>query len=180
MGRAVSTLLSEYVYSVGFSGRLLTPCKNMTEDDWRWHMYDTVRSIWRHIYSPICTYLPSQVKGSDWLGDQDAIHYMTREAPRTVIEVSCTFLIGAFAYSKSFVTIYASLSTLACHFPAPRRAKSISVPSVASHSSTERVDRPTAAPLRQTVPVMRCYIPSMANPCVTIRTFSSNSLRSTL
>ena len=28
-----------------------------------------------------------QVKGSDWLGDQDAIHYMCREAPRTVIEV---------------------------------------------------------------------------------------------
>ena len=40
----------------------------MTEDDWRWHMYDTV-------------------KGSDWLGDQDAIHYMCREAPETVIEV---------------------------------------------------------------------------------------------
>lgn len=29
-----------------------------------------------------------QVKGSDWLGDQDAIHYMTREAPNTVLEVS--------------------------------------------------------------------------------------------
>lgn len=28
-----------------------------------------------------------QVKGSDWLGDQDAIHYMTREAPNTVVEV---------------------------------------------------------------------------------------------
>lgn len=40
----------------------------MTEDDWRWHMYDTV-------------------KGSDWLGDQDAIHYMCREAPKTVIEL---------------------------------------------------------------------------------------------
>ena len=40
----------------------------MTEDDWRWHMYDTV-------------------KGSDWLGDQDAIHYMCREAPRAVIEL---------------------------------------------------------------------------------------------
>jgi succinate dehydrogenase (ubiquinone) flavoprotein subunit len=40
----------------------------MTEDDWRWHMYDTV-------------------KGSDWLGDQDAIHYMCREAPNTVYEV---------------------------------------------------------------------------------------------
>ena len=40
----------------------------MHEDDWRWHMYDTV-------------------KGSDWLGDQDAIHYMTREAPQSVIEL---------------------------------------------------------------------------------------------
>src|ERR1700712_5655587 len=40
----------------------------MHEDDWRWHMYDTV-------------------KGSDWLGDQDAIHYMTREAPASVYEL---------------------------------------------------------------------------------------------
>ncbi|KAF2774432.1 hypothetical protein EJ03DRAFT_347038 [Teratosphaeria nubilosa] len=40
----------------------------MTKDDWRWHMYDTV-------------------KGSDWLGDQDAIHYMCREAPKTVWEL---------------------------------------------------------------------------------------------
>ena len=40
----------------------------MTVDDWRWHMYDTV-------------------KGSDWLGDQDAIHYMCREAPKAVLEL---------------------------------------------------------------------------------------------
>ncbi|KAI4456384.1 succinate dehydrogenase 2 flavoprotein subunit [Holotrichia oblita] len=40
----------------------------MEEDNWLWHMYDTV-------------------KGSDWLGDQDAIHYMTREAPKAVIEL---------------------------------------------------------------------------------------------
>lgn len=40
----------------------------MTEDDWRWHAYDTV-------------------KGSDWLGDQDSIQYMCREAPQTVIEL---------------------------------------------------------------------------------------------
>ena len=45
MDRAVSTLLSECVHSTGFSGHLLTFCKNMTEDDWRWHMYDTVRPI---------------------------------------------------------------------------------------------------------------------------------------
>lgn len=40
----------------------------MEPDDWKWHMFDTV-------------------KGSDWLGDQDAIHYMTREAPDAIIEV---------------------------------------------------------------------------------------------
>ncbi|HEY8508991.1 MAG TPA: succinate dehydrogenase flavoprotein subunit, partial [Steroidobacteraceae bacterium] len=41
---------------------------NMGEDDWRWHMYDTV-------------------KGSDWLGDQDAIEFMCKEAPGAVIEL---------------------------------------------------------------------------------------------
>ena len=41
---------------------------NMEEDDWKYHMYDTV-------------------KGSDWLGDQDAIQYMTEQAPQSVIEV---------------------------------------------------------------------------------------------
>ncbi len=41
---------------------------NMGEDDWRWHMYDTV-------------------KGSDWLGDQDAIEYLCKEAPQAVIEL---------------------------------------------------------------------------------------------
>jgi succinate dehydrogenase (ubiquinone) flavoprotein subunit len=40
----------------------------MTEDDWRWHWYDTV-------------------KGADFLGDQNAIHYMCREAPNTVLEL---------------------------------------------------------------------------------------------
>jgi hypothetical protein len=40
----------------------------MTQDDWRWHAYDTI-------------------KGSDWLGDQDAIQYMCREAPKAVIEL---------------------------------------------------------------------------------------------
>lgn len=43
----------------------------------------------------ICISRPVQVKGSDWLGDQDAIHYMCREAPRSVIEVrlpSCSLL----------------------------------------------------------------------------------------
>ena len=41
---------------------------NMGEDDWRWHMYDTV-------------------KGADWLGDQDCIEYLCKEAPRAVLEL---------------------------------------------------------------------------------------------
>jgi succinate dehydrogenase (ubiquinone) flavoprotein subunit len=45
----------------------------MTEDDWKWHMYDTV-------------------KGSDWLGDQDAIHYMCKEAPAAVRELEAAGL----------------------------------------------------------------------------------------
>ncbi|KAG1531774.1 hypothetical protein G6F50_016520 [Rhizopus delemar] len=40
----------------------------MSEDNWYWHMYDTV-------------------KGSDWLGDQDAIEFMCREAPNAVYEL---------------------------------------------------------------------------------------------
>ena len=40
----------------------------MGEDDWRWHMYDTV-------------------KGADWLGDQDSIEYLCKEAPKAVIEL---------------------------------------------------------------------------------------------
>jgi aspartate oxidase len=74
----VILLLRKYVLSVlrqkfrrklnFFKGGINAALGNMTEDDWRWHMYDTV-------------------KGSDWLGDQDAIHYMCREAPNTVIEV---------------------------------------------------------------------------------------------
>ena len=41
---------------------------NMGEDDWRWHMYDTV-------------------KGADWLGDQDCIEYLCKEAPKAVLEL---------------------------------------------------------------------------------------------
>ena len=59
---------------------------SMHEDDWRCHHYDTV-------------------KGSDWLGDQDAIHYMTREAPKSVYELEnygCPF--SRTEDAKMFVT----------------------------------------------------------------------------
>ena len=48
-------------------------------------MYDTVRASYSSMF--VCSDIYGQVKGSDWLGDQDAIHYMCREAPNTVVEV---------------------------------------------------------------------------------------------
>ena len=64
----MSKLFPTRSHTVAAQGGINAALGNMGVDDWRWHMYDTV-------------------KGSDWLGDQDAIHYMTREAPRAVIEL---------------------------------------------------------------------------------------------
>jgi len=55
-------------HTVAAQGGISAALGNMGEDDWRWHMYDTI-------------------KGSDWLGDQDAIEYMCKEAPGAVIEL---------------------------------------------------------------------------------------------
>ena len=55
-------------HTVAAQGGVSAALGNMGEDDWRWHMYDTV-------------------KGSDWLGDQDAIEYMCREAIPSILEL---------------------------------------------------------------------------------------------
>ena len=55
-------------HTVAAQGGMSAALGNMSEDDWRFHMYDTV-------------------KGSDWLGDQDAIEYMCRNAPAAVYEL---------------------------------------------------------------------------------------------
>jgi len=55
-------------HTVAAQGGIAASLGNMSEDDWRWHMYDTVQ-------------------GSDWLGDQDAIEYLCREAPAAVYEL---------------------------------------------------------------------------------------------
>ncbi len=55
-------------HTVAAQGGISASLGNMGDDDWRWHMYDTV-------------------KGSDWLGDQDAIEFMCKQAPGAVIEL---------------------------------------------------------------------------------------------
>lgn len=64
----ITKLFPTRSHTVAAQGGINAALGNMEGDDWRWHMYDTV-------------------KGSDWLGDQDAIHYMTREAPKAVVEL---------------------------------------------------------------------------------------------
>ena len=64
----VSKLFPTRSHTVAAQGGINAALGNITKDDWRWHFYDTV-------------------KGSDWLGDQDAIHYMCREAPTVVYEL---------------------------------------------------------------------------------------------
>lgn len=65
-----------------FQGGINAALGNMEDDNWRWHFYDTV-------------------KGSDWLGDQDAIHYMTEQAPAAVIEVSFAGIDGNYLQRTS-------------------------------------------------------------------------------
>ncbi len=64
----ISKVFPTRSHTVAAQGGISAALGNMGEDDWRWHMFDTV-------------------KGSDWLGDQDAIEYMCREAPGAIIEL---------------------------------------------------------------------------------------------
>ena len=64
----VSKVFPTRSHTVAAQGGVSASLGNMSEDHWQWHMYDTV-------------------KGSDWLGDQDAIEFMVREAPNAVYEL---------------------------------------------------------------------------------------------
>ena len=62
----IKTISNTFTYG-GASGGINAALGNITKDDWKWHFYDTV-------------------KGSDWLGDQDAIHYV-KETGGKVLEL---------------------------------------------------------------------------------------------
>jgi len=64
----ISKVFPTRSHTVAAQGGIAASLGNLGEDNWQWHMYDTV-------------------KGSDWLGDQDAIEYMCRQAVPTVIEL---------------------------------------------------------------------------------------------
>jgi len=64
----ISKLFPTRSHTVAAQGGINAALGNMHKDDWKWHFYDTV-------------------KGGDWLGDQNTIHYMCREAPRAILEL---------------------------------------------------------------------------------------------
>ena len=64
----ISKVFPTRSHTVAAQGGIAASLGNMSPDDWRWHMYDTV-------------------KGSDWLGDQDSIEYLCRNAPKAVYEL---------------------------------------------------------------------------------------------
>ena len=64
----ISKVFPTRSHTVAAQGGISASLGNMGEDNWRWHMYDTV-------------------KGSDWLGDQDAIEYLCKNAPKAVYEL---------------------------------------------------------------------------------------------
>ncbi len=124
-------------HTVAAQGGINAALGNMGADDWRFHMYDTV-------------------KGSDWLGDQDAIEYMTKNAPAAVIE----------------------LEHYGVPFSRTPREKSTSAPSAASRPTTARA-RPTAPARPPTAPAMRCSTRCSSRRCATRSSSSTSTSRST-
>ena len=64
----ISKVFPTRSHTVAAQGGISAALGNMGDDDWRWHAFDTI-------------------KGSDWLGDQDAIEYMCKTAPQAIIEL---------------------------------------------------------------------------------------------
>ncbi|KAK4874723.1 hypothetical protein RN001_014083 [Aquatica leii] len=84
----VTKLFPTRSHTVAAQGGVNAALGNMEEDKWEWHMYDTV-------------------KGSDWLGDQDAIHYMCKDAPTAIKELEnygmpFSRTVGGKIYQRAF------------------------------------------------------------------------------
>jgi succinate dehydrogenase / fumarate reductase flavoprotein subunit len=91
-------------HTVAAKGGINAALGNITKDDWRWHMYDTIR-------------------GSDWLGDQDSIEYMCKNAAATILELENMGVpFSRDENGKIFQRIYGGQSSEYGDGPAPHRA----------------------------------------------------------
>jgi len=116
-------------HTVAAQGGISASLGNMGEDDWRWHMYDTV-------------------KGSDWLGDQDAIEYLCRNAPAAVYElehwgVPFSRTPDGKIYQRAFGGMTRNFGEAPC---TASRVRWSSWPPAATAGPTSRPPAPTPAP----------------------------------
>jgi len=124
-------------HTVAAQGGIAASLGNMGEDNWRWHMYDTV-------------------KGSDWLGDQDAIEYLCRQAPQAVYELEHYGVpFSRTQEGKIYQRPFGGMTTEYGEGPPAQRTCA-------------------AADRTGTAPDTPCCTRSMASPCATRRSFSSN------
>ncbi len=122
-------------HTVAAQGGISAALGNMGDDDWRWHMYDTV-------------------KGSDWLGDQDAIEFMCKEAPSAVIElehygVPFSRTEDGRIYQRPFGGMTTHFGSGVRSAPAPRPiapATPCCTPSTSNRSSTRRIFSSSTSP----------------------------------
>lgn len=125
----ITKLFPTRSHTVAAQGGINAALGNITEDDWRWHCYDTI-------------------KGSDWLGDQDAIHYMCKEAPKAVLELeSYGMPFSRTEEGKIYQRAFGGQS-LKCIFL----------------TQTGKGAKPTALPVWPTEPATACSTPSSAEP----------------
>ena len=132
----VSKVFPTRSHTVAAQGGVNAALGNVLPDKWEWHMYDTV-------------------KGSDYLGDQDAIEYMCHAAAQAVIELE--------HYGVPFARL--------------ENGRIYSVPS-ADRARTSAVNNRRALALRPIARVMRCCMLCISKTCVPKRTFSMNFSRS--
>src|SRR5499427_4679803 len=102
-------------HTVAAQGGIAASLSNMGEDDWRWHMYDTV-------------------KGSDWLGDQDAIEYLCRNAPAAVYELDHWGL--PFSRTEDGKIYQRPFGGMTTHYGKGTARRSSTTPSSSSSSSS--------------------------------------------
>lgn len=109
----ISKVFPTRSHTVAAQGGISAALGNMGEDDWRWHMYDTV-------------------KGSDWLGDQDAIEYMCKEAIPAIIELEHYGV--PFSRTKNGKIYQRAFGGMTTHFGSGNAQRTCAVADVTGHA----------------------------------------------
>src|SRR3954470_23642931 len=138
-------------HTVAAQGGISAALGNMHEDNWRWHMYDTV-------------------KGSDWLGDQDSIEYMVRQAPEAVYELEHWGV--PFSRTDDGRIYQRPFGGMTVDYGKGQAQRTCAAAHRTGHVTPHTHYSPTA-------PAMPCFTPCTARRCAMPRNSTSSISRST-